>query len=222
MGDLPVLHQCDIDTVFPGRWLNDQIIEYALQRFGDPSNPGQAEREKKHSVAVLVPPSTSQLFLHAPEVAAGIARDLHLDISAGPILFCLNNATDVTLPLSGTHWTALVVVTETHGATRKVRHLHYDSMRGRANDHIAERMSDTLRAVFGTRDAALEHVVSLNGRQENAHDCGVFLLAVAQAYTEGAREGQEAIDRLVDGIDQASAHALRRQLLESLVGDRPL
>ena len=208
-----VLHRCDIDTLLPGQWLNDQVIEFALRRIGDSANPGESNRNGK---VVLVPPATSQLFLHAPDVASSVARDLHLDISAGPILFCLNNATDVSRPLSGTHWSALVVLTETYGARRQVWHLHYDSMSGGANDHLAERMSDTLKAVFGTPDAGLQQVVSFSGRQKNSHDCGVFLLAVAVAYMEGGPGGQEEVDRLIHGIDQVGVDALRRRLLEEV------
>ena len=218
MGDLNdndlVLHRCDIDTLLPGQWLNDQIIEYALRRL---RNPGELGRNGTRAALVqTVPPATSQLFLHAPELSSSVARDLHLDISAGPILFCLNNPSDVSRPLSGTHWSALVLVTETRGARRQVRHLHYDSTCGGANDWIAERMSDTLKTVFGSLDAGLEHVDSFRGRQKNAHDCGVFLLAVAQAYVRGAGGGQDAVDQPVDGVNQATVDALRGRLWDEI------
>ena len=207
MGDPIVLHRCDIDTLLPGQWLNDQIIEYALQRLRNASKP-----RKVGPLVQTVPPATTQLFLHAPELASSVARDLHLDIAAGPIVFCLNNPSDVSRPLSGTHWSALVLVTETRRATWRVRHLHYDSMEGGVNDRIAARLSDTLKAVFGSPEAVLEHVDSFRGRQKNAHDCGVFLLAVARAFMRGASGGQDAVDRLIDGIDQATVDVLRRSL----------
>lgn len=122
-GDV-VLRQHDISTLQPGQWLNDQAIEFALSRF-----EGLANRIG----CVVVPPATSQLFLHAPEVAPSVARDLQLDPSRGkPIVFCLNNATDVTKPLSGSHWSALVVT-----GSPVVKHVHYDSLNG-VNDRIAE------------------------------------------------------------------------------------
>jgi len=212
-GDL-VLHGADIDTLNPGEWLNDQVLEFALRWLSERSN----------SDLTVVPPATTQLCLHAPTVAPSVAHDLRLDPARAPgVLFCVNNAADLTRPLAGSHWSALVAV-RTAGSS-SCRYIHYDSIG--VNNRVAEDLANVLSGCPGfqgsERPPAVEHDRSFRGRQQNDSDCGVFVAAVARAYMDvdmrGSEEGgwEEAVGARLAEISSSSVMELRGELLKALL-----
>ena len=210
-GDL-VLHGADIDTISPGQWLNDQVLEFALRWLSERSN----------SDLSVVPPSTTHLCLHAPTVAPSVVNDLRLDPARAPgVLFCVNNAADLRRPLAGSHWSALVALRSAGG----MRYIHYDSIG--VNNRVAEDLANVLSGCPGFEGSeqppAVEHDRSFRGRQQNDSDCGVFVAAVARAYmdvdTRGSEEGgwEEALGSRLAEISSSSVRELRGELLQALL-----
>lgn len=236
-----VLQHTDIETLLPGNWLNDQVIEVALAF--------EEENAGEYPTVRCVPPSTSQLILHAPDIAPSIVRDLDLvDPLASTVLLCVNNATDLSQPLAGSHWSALV-------ATRSAdctMYRHYDSIG--TNNLVAEELASVLSTCDGfpgkpkvfhdrsfnggyrTRPTCVRTPVRSDslalcaacfvhsqGRQTNSCDCGVFLLAVARAHMTGKSQNGEdaafAVQRRLDGIDQNFVGGLREELLRRVTTD---
>lgn len=90
------------------------------------------------------------------------------------VFFALNDNQDSSVPIGGSHW-SLLVWSRNEGVLR-----HYDSLNG-ANLNVAEKLMEVLQAHLPP-NAKLESMAC--PRQANTYDCGMVVLAVAQALCE--------------------------------------
>jgi sentrin-specific protease 8 len=203
-----ILRECDVATLDAGSWLNDAMLDFCLKYLEDTTRTDGPRSTE------CVPPSTCFLMLHGSvDVAASIAESLHLE-AWNTIVFSLNNAASLDTPLSGSHWSCLVV-TKSDGGTR---HIHYDSMGG-INDDVAVRMSRRLGEIMPSLCAKLELNATFTRRQENAYDCGMFVLAVAEAYLDSQGDcgmtpsvRGKALETRIRSIGSETAMELRQRM----------
>ena len=128
LGDVLVYDE-DVDTLLPGKWLNDQVIAYLLGMF-------DARRESSDGVVVLEPSMTftagmvgeaellrEMLSVARTSGATPLAEQLGV---ADLVLMPVNNNEDASIAGGGSHW-SLLAFRRQGGQGGKPRFEHYDS-----------------------------------------------------------------------------------------------
>ncbi|MCO5569103.1 hypothetical protein L7F22_022810 [Adiantum nelumboides] len=89
------------------------------------------------------------------------------------IMFTVNDNEDVNMVGGGYHWSLLVY----HRDLNKFE--HYDSMGG-MNARHAKKLASTFRPFLGPDAVSANFEEAWTPHQVNGHDCGVYVMAVAQ------------------------------------------
>ena len=157
------------------------------------------------------PPVTMLVSFCSEEDAAAQLKALGLD--RGKMLCVAVNDGSGAEAESGTHWTLLVMQRD-DGV-----HIHYDSLRGGdrgANWEAARRFVRAMARAFPSWDGEVRsapHGVV----QSNGSDCGVCLLATAEAV---ARVGTPLAPEVADAIDPAALRKHMRRVIDGLVASQ--
>ncbi|MCO5569101.1 hypothetical protein L7F22_022808 [Adiantum nelumboides] len=198
-GDV-VLWSSDVQLLCGNHFLNDRVIEFFF-----------AQLETPYSRLLLSPAITflvSQCS-DAPTLLS-IVEPLHLT-ERQVIMFTVNDNEDVNMVGGGYHWSLLVY----HRDLNKFE--HYDSMGG-MNARHAKKLASTFRPFLGPDAVSANFEEAWTPHQVNGHDCGVYVMAVAQvlceAYTVGPVDCQALIKEKVTptAITQMRAHVLQKIL----------
>lgn len=142
-----------------------------------------------------------------PDASAVLLEPLGF-AAASLVLFAVNNNPDVDAWGGGSHWTLLAY----SAADNTFR--HYDSMAGTNRAAAA--------AVFRAVARPGSHLVeTATPQQQNGHDCGLYVLALARllcqrhAAAAAAGGGAELMSFEADGeVNSAGVAALRQELLD--------
>jgi len=154
----------DIDCIRDD-WLTDNAIAFWEEYL---------EREKlinfPRAHIVLLRPSMSFMLLQTPD-ALTLKSALPDFTRTSHIFLPINNATSVTLPESGSHW-SLLLVSAIDGVA-----FHYDSL-GDDNYEPAFNVSQKMQALLG-KHLRFVHMND-SPQQDNGSDCGVFVCMVME------------------------------------------
>eukprot|EP00775_Hariotina_reticulata_P003578 gene3578-3844_t len=121
------------------------------------------------------------------------------------VVFAVNDNPDVQEPAGGSHWSCLAY----HRPSNSFR--HYDSCKPH-NRHVARALAGAASPLVRTRHqeqvdrsggAPDSHEIKFppfvevqaTPQQQNGHDCGVYVLAVAQALCEAISQGNVQADQ---------------------------
>ncbi|GAX78689.1 hypothetical protein CEUSTIGMA_g6127.t1 [Chlamydomonas eustigma] len=182
-GDV-VLRQSDLWLLQGPHWLNDQIIAFFFEYVA------QNKFRLISDVILLLPGAISFLLANCGPTEAGLILEPLQVSSKSVILFAVNDNTDLEAAGGGSHWSLLVY----YSGADTFR--HYDSAPGRGSRSAATRLHRVVQKVLAPagQECPLVHVSEMP-QQENGHDCGVYVMAMADAICahsqqmlQGARE----------------------------------
>jgi len=166
-----LLHESDGELLQGPHWLNDTLLQFHLDYLRHVTLPD--------ADLGYVGPDVTQFARLCPESdLAEFLAPLSLQRCRGA-LFVIN---DCERPdaAGGTHWSLLV------WAGGK-RFIHYDSLAG-GNQGVAKLLARRLATVLKC-SAKVEQATC--GRQQNGHDCGLYVVEHAEAVARRLAEGSE-------------------------------
>ncbi|KAL4458549.1 hypothetical protein ABPG75_013414 [Micractinium tetrahymenae] len=201
-GDV-LLRRQDALLLLDQNWLNDQVIGFFFEYLAREAFPGLAPR------LLLIPGSAAYLLacLGANGGGAAVVLEPHgFPARTQLALFAVNNNPDATAAGGGSHW-SLLAWSAADGAFR-----HYDSMAG-SNVGAARRVADAAAAALPGRARA--RVLEQRGpQQQNAFDCGVYVLALARllAARHAADGPSISFEVAPDAVSPADVTAVRQEV----------
>ncbi|XP_024527599.1 NEDD8-specific protease 1-like [Selaginella moellendorffii] len=203
-GDV-LLRRCDVELLRPPNFINDHIIDFFFSYL---SSSGSSD-------VLLVSPSTSFWITNcadardlAPALAALNLRDRQM------LLLPINNSADVEYRSShgnlerGSHWSLLIFHRPSNSC------LHFDSLDG-ANDRYARSLHARVSELVGSGSKP-RFVSAATPQQENGHDCGAYVMAIAAAVKKGFESDVECdVEEIVKReVSSESARRLRASTLD--------
>lgn len=221
------LDESDASLLRPREWLNDSIICYCLERFRRDIHSNSPvmylEPAITYTAAVLRSPAMLREMLSVERVKgspAMIDELLHQQI----VLMPINDKEDPDAHIGGGHWSLLCHRRSAAGAIFE----HYDSCSG-ANRAVALAVAESMGPLLQNRPGVQSRFVEIEGvpQQCNGYDCGVYVLAFAEALTMQAFSGNQCNDDplpplgeicpLVEAISAAKVASLRAELYERVM-----
>eukprot|EP00898_Chlorokybus_atmophyticus_P002697 jgi/Chlat1/3428/Chrsp23S03753 len=162
-----VLNDSDVELLKTDDWLNDAVIEFYFEYC-------RRERFQGLEEVLLVSPSVAYWVAHCPdeEDAKSTLEPLELTRRALIVLPVCNNP-DVEAAEGGSHWSTLIYDREANVFE------YYDSL-GDANEPSARELADAVAPYLGASSPPL-HRRQHTPQQINSVDCGVYVLAIADA-----------------------------------------
>ncbi|KAL2916290.1 hypothetical protein HK105_204046 [Polyrhizophydium stewartii] len=156
------LYDHDLETVAPGEWVGDVIIEFYYEYLERAAFPQLAKQVQ------FVQPAVACLLSNAPD-AGMLAGALPPDLGSKQAVFLpVNDSTG--LEPGGSHWSLLCFYKPTHTC------YYYDSL-GSSNLPHAQRTARALDAVLG-HDSPSAFVQIDTPVQVNGFDCGVYVMVI--------------------------------------------
>jgi sentrin-specific protease 8 len=163
-----LLRESDLKLLDESNWLNDQIISFVFEYF---------EYEKYNSLVeenkiIFLNPNFTQILKINNDM--GQLIEVFLDplevLKTEVIIFPINNNSTATIA-GGSHWSIMAIYKNEH------RFVHYDSFHS-ANKEIAIKIYNKFKSYFQCNHF---HEEITCPQQSNTSDCGVYLLAIADA-----------------------------------------
>lgn len=172
-----VLRESDVALLRRPAWLNDQVIAFYFaylrnERFLSLHSRGEA---------ATLDPSVAYLLANAPlEMAREVLEQSGAN-GASILLLAVNNNPDAMRAQGGSHWSLLLLWDKAF--------FHLDSHRG-TNLPAARRLARAISpSPSSPATAPPVKEVPECPQQQNAHDCGAFVLSFAVAALRGFNEG---------------------------------
>lgn len=193
-------------------WLNDACVHFQMTRL---SRKRSAEKQEQHffdqsSVAcgegrtvLFMDPAVVSFLMHQctdEEDMADLNSGLSLH-SRSKIFVPVNDnnaasASAFQTPGGGSHWSLLVVQLGHSGCSRM--YFHFDSARGhneRAARAVADKIGQVLDVALSSHTSTSELVECRTPQQINGHDCGLFMLAIADALSSPSSRAEDKNDK---------------------------
>ena len=163
-----VLRQSDLEILSGPYYLNDRIIEFYFSYLSS-CHPSQD--------ILLVPPSIAFWIMKCPVVEAlkDFLEPLHLSDKA-LVIFPINDNDDVSQAEGGSHWSLLAYYRHAN------MFVHHDSCRSMNTAH-AKQLYKAVVGYMGLCGSASEASFlecADSPKQENGHDCGLYVMAIAR------------------------------------------
>ncbi|KAI3435908.1 hypothetical protein D9Q98_001966 [Chlorella vulgaris] len=189
------LQASDVALLDGPHWLNDQIIGFHFEYLAREVHPTQNEM-------LLVPGNSTFLLSNLGREGLPVVLK-PLGFPKQLVLFAINDNPDVTEAEGGSHWSLLAY----SAASNTFR--HYDSLSG-SNLAAAQRVFQAAKlpgSTFREQPAP---------QQRNGHDCGMYVLALAQLLCRRlAEHGQRTSwEVTTDAVTPAGVAALRQEVLQ--------
>eukprot|EP00873_Tetraselmis_striata_P021248 jgi/Tetstr1/441512/TSEL_029743.t1 len=176
-----LLRRGDVDLLRGPHWLNDQIIAFYFEYLG-------RECVSRDPPVAFIPPSMTFLLANCGQDGASQLIDSLQLGGKQVVVFAVNNNPDAACAGGGSHWSTLALF------TRSRSFVHLDSSAG-TNAGPARQLHAVLSGQFGGRRLEEGQLP----QQENSYDCGVFVIAVADAIAQLADGTRSDID-IKEGI----------------------
>ena len=191
------LFASDVKLLEPGEWLNDNLIAFFFERLAAPY-PGVLLLEPSlcHAAAMLQSAEVLREMVSVSPKAGGVPLVDQL-ARAKLVLAPINDKDSPESHDGGSHWSLLMY------ERRTGEFVHYDSC-GRRNARYAQLVASCLGPLLSSEHRAAVREAA-TPQQANAYDCGVYVIAMAQAIC--------AIDAAqAGGAPEAKAAALSAAL----------
>eukprot|EP00250_Pteridium_aquilinum_P002178 c12377_g1_i2 orf=134-799(-) len=201
-GDV-VLWSSDVQLLRDECFLNDRLIEFFFAQLAVPQD------------YLLLPPAIAFWISHCPDTLTLLStvEPLRL-LERQVVMFAINNNEDVTMVGGGYHWSLLVYIRELN------KFEHYDSMSG-MNVRHAKKLASTIKSFLGPEAASAEFEEAWTPHQENAYDCGVYVMAVAQvlcqAYANGPVGSSECRELMREKVTPSAVSEMRGSVLNRIL-----
>ena len=183
----------DVATLEPRQWLGDQVIAFLLETFSERASASGATPPS----LLLLEPSVS--FTAAMVGEASVLREM-LSVPAGGssvplvqqlavaqlVVMPVNNNEDASVAEGGGHWSLLVFRRAGDEKRSGPRFEHYDSAAGANGPNAQAVMRAIAPLLLGSADFSSlpkpipQFVRMVTPQQANGHDCGVYMLAIAE------------------------------------------
>lgn len=159
----------------PTAWLNDACIHFQMTRL---------QQQQSSNSTLFFDPSVISFLMHQctdEEDIHDFKEGYNNFVNIKKMFVPINNdhATSHQRPGGGTHWSLLVVVLLEVRQDQRM-YWHFDSIRGN-NFNAARAVANKFENVFGNSTAAEEVLECQTPQQENGYDCGIHVLAAAEA-----------------------------------------
>ncbi len=203
-GDI-VLRGRDVASLRGSNWLNDNVISFYFEWL--------ESRCQRVSVRLLHT-SAVQLVSSLPEPdSRGVVQSMGLAAS-DLVLAAVNDGSGEPFAEceAGSHWSLLALFGNTF--------FHFDSLPHCPNKRHAVRLAGRLaRGMAGEGLVSFKDVGEKAPRQENGNDCGVYVLATAEAIVAALEREPEPRESFLssldlEGITPQSVRAMRRRVLD--------
>lgn len=197
------VYEGDLETLAPGQWLNDAVINFCCDRMSLVEFEGRGVAFVHPGVSfVLSFEDDEDDFRDTLEGAGVTAAACRL------ALFPINDK-QVTGRPGGAHWSLLAVDRDAG------RFLHFDSAGG-ANDGVARNLAGRLSPHVG---CAMPVARAQCPQQTNSFDCGVYAVTFARELARSWAEGngpasEAAADRLRRTVSPATVTGMRATIEE--------
>ncbi|XP_061363188.1 NEDD8-specific protease 1 [Gastrolobium bilobum] len=164
-----VLRRSDLDILSGPYYLNDRIIEFYFSYLSS-CHPSQ-------DIILLVPPSIAFWIIQCPatEALKDFLEPLHFSDKT-LVMFPINDNDDVNRAEGGSHWSLLAYYRNAN------LFVHHDSCRG-MNTGPAKQLYKAVVGYMGFSGSATEASFlecTDSPKQENGHDCGLYVTAIAR------------------------------------------
>ncbi|KAJ3026322.1 UNVERIFIED_CONTAM: transcriptional regulator swi6 [Siphonaria sp. JEL0065] len=213
LGDVS-LRASDLYLLNDGQWLNDSLIQFSFETM---------EYDKR--TTCLVSPSVVHLLSHVDQLDFAQAIAEPLKLSKMDIVFLpVNDSEDIEAP-GGSHWSLLVFSRPDHSF------FYYDSMSKfnlKAAQRVREKFWPLLRR-HATEGPAYFQEMDIQ-RQMNGHDCGVYVISIAEQLLTRLKEvsqttgkpGDNSMWRMKTTLTPADVSRKRVELKEKIPMDSPV
>ncbi|KAK7262370.1 hypothetical protein RJT34_29939 [Clitoria ternatea] len=160
-----VLRRSDLDILSGPYYLNDRIIEFYFSYLSS-CHPSQD--------ILLVPPSIAFWMIKCPvaEALKDFVEPLHLS-DKRLVIFPVNDNDDVDRAEGGSHWSVLAYYRNANVF------VHHDSCRS-MNAAPAKQLYKAVVGYMGSASEARFLECTNSPIQENGHDCGLYVTAIAR------------------------------------------
>ncbi|XP_024359521.1 NEDD8-specific protease 1 [Physcomitrium patens] len=202
-GDV-TLRRSDLQRLKQPEELNDQIIEFYFEHLT--SNLNVDTQSGSVSPLLLVGPSQTYWLLHCPSDSLQDSVKPMSLAEREMVVFALNDNPDPSAAEGGCHW-SLVVYSRPQNVFE-----HYDSLGG-LNGAVAVRFVNKIKLHMGKRAAQAKSRERETPQQQNAYDCGVYVMKTSQLLCNAFKEQQRAVT-FADIVD-----SLRTQLTPASVDE---
>ncbi|KAG2212662.1 hypothetical protein INT47_000639 [Mucor saturninus] len=158
-----VIRQSDLNTLAPGEWLNDTMLEFHMEFLERTFVPKDAHY-------LFLRPGIVQLITFAEGDVMNLVPALPKDMDGYEAIFIPVNDGDPAQANSGTHWSLLVYVRAVNSF------YYYDTLRFnnlRNAEITCKRMQPLLRL-----DKSSQFIPATTPQQDNGSDCGVSVIAI--------------------------------------------
>jgi sentrin-specific protease 8 len=195
-------HDCqvydyDLETLRPGEWLNDTIIEFCFEYF-------EQDIFKQQQRFLFLRPAIVFLMMHTKD-RSGLESALPIGLQENDIIFLPINDSDGID--SGTHWSLLIYWKKGNSF------YHYDSI-GCSNDMMARYCKDRIAELVGSSMTATFVPID-TPQQQNGYDCGVYVIAIAKLIASRlVQRGFDVVDKEAnDSIFQITSNSITDQFI---------
>ena len=205
-----LLRQTDVNTLEPGKWLNDNVISFWFDYL---EHELYADYE---SCVKFIAPDVAQFIKSAAENSAQI-EDVSavlesMELSKKKLLIIpINDSPTNAMTIGGTHWT-LATFTIDNGSFE-----HYDSFAGSVNHLHAQSIFTVISPILTpdrTIDIDLDFSEIPTTQQRNSYDCGIHLIRNADAVCKKFLLGDE---RPISEIVSTESVTKTRNELKALI-----
>ncbi|KAI8352136.1 hypothetical protein EDC96DRAFT_610143 [Choanephora cucurbitarum] len=162
-----VIRQSDLDTLSPGQWLNDTMIEFHMEFLERTFVPKDANY-------LFLRPGMVHLLTYSEGDVMQLESVLPANLDSYEAIFIPVNDGKPHEAYSGTHWALLVYLKSIHSF------FYYDTLKYN-NLRDAELTSKRLRPLLKT-DKKFSFIPSSTPQQDNGSDCGVYVISIIE-YT---------------------------------------
>lgn len=211
-GDV-VMRRSDLDILAGPHFLNDRIIEFYFTYLASKKYSSQEDIAfVSPSVSFWIAKCNDATFL-TDCLAPLKLRDKNL------VIFTVNDNVDVNEAGGGSHWSLLVYY-------RKMNmFVHHDSFHG-INSLHAEMLSKSVAGLLADYQfaASASFVDCPTPRQRNAHDCGLYVLAIAERICDWYQDASEGkgddwFSAVSDKVVDSMGVAILRTVIKNLILD---
>jgi sentrin-specific protease 8 len=161
-GDCQV-YDYDLETLRPGEWLNDTIIEFAYEYY-------EKEIFQDQKRFLFLRPAIVYLIMHTRD-RSSLEGALPIGMDQKDVIFLPINDSSGEDD-SGSHWSLLVYWKQTNSF------YHYDSI-GSSNEMMARYCKDKIADFIGSSLTA-SFIPIDTPQQQNGYDCGVYVIAITK------------------------------------------
>ena len=208
------LRKSDFSTLQPGRCLTDAIISFVFEMISNSHHSSIHKTGNRRKGVILISPASVMLAKYVGEDFVREVFGKQLGVSECSLaLLPVNDKSNVEQRIGGSHW-SLLVFCDQEGF------IHFDSAGG-LNGMCAKETAQMISPALPLNAPKSFVECKATPRQENGIDCGVFVIAFAEAivslFETSSSFGINSSERAVCQLKSKGISSnVRQQLLQQI------